>query len=187
MINKAFLKQIGTQMKELINRIEQVDFKKTGASYKKISVSFTELDNLRAKAVRVDLSSWEKENEGSRYIYIIQATDEVDIEKCHQQYENAKSNNINNRAFARLNENANSKVFYVGSSRSLGNRIEQHLGFGHQGTFSLQIIHWSSGISGELTITIYRFPENLGQDVIQAIEDGLWEKHKPMFGRRGSR
>ena len=53
--------------------------------------------------------------------------------------------------------------------------------------YALQITYWSDNISGELNITIWRFSEQISQAVIQTIEDGLGEKYKPMFGRRGAR
>lgn len=184
MINKDLIKQTTNQLKELIDRIEKIDISEIEI-YNKISINFTEIDSKKSDEIRIELSAWEKQNIGSRYIYIIQATETTDVVLCRHQYENAKSTKEKARAYARLNDSKDSKVFYVGSSSSLGDRIKQHLGFGPKGTFALHVTHWSSDIPGGLTISIFRFPPNIDQNVIQAIEDGLWEKHRPIFGRRG--
>lgn len=190
MINQFFLKETANKLRKLADRIEQINFDEI-EKYNTISISFAEIDTPKAEEVCNVLSSWGKKNKGSRYLYIIQATSETDINKCHQTYENAKKENKNKkggRAYARLNKNKDSNVFYVGSSSSLSSRIEQHLGLSKsKGTYALQAQHWLKGISGELIITIWRFPASIGQDVIQAVEDGLWEKCKPMFGRRGAK
>ncbi|HJP17768.1 MAG TPA: GIY-YIG nuclease family protein [Nitrospinota bacterium] len=181
MIDKNFLKETATQLNDLANLVEQVDFDEK----KEISINFDSINADKANKVCDELSTWGKKNKESRYIYIIQANNKTDIDKCYQQYEIAKTNKVGSRAYARLNKP--SSVFYVGSSSSLGTRIKQHLGFGPQGTFALQSTYWSKEISGKLNITIWRFSKQTSQAVIQAVEDGLWEKYKPMFGRRGAR
>jgi len=181
MIDKNFLKETATQLKGLANRVEQVDFQEK----KEISISFEAITEDKANEVCDMLSNWEKKNRGNRYIYIIQASNDTDIDKCYHQYEKAKTNNVGGRAYARINKP--SRTFYIGSSSSLGSRIKQHLGFGPKGTFSLQTAYWLNEIFGELNIIIWRFSKEISQEIIQVVEDGLWGKCKPMFGRKGAR
>lgn len=181
MINDALYKETAINLSALAKRVESAEF----AELKEISIDFDSINEHTSNGVKDDICKWEKMNKGCRYIYIIQADNRTDIEKCFREYYYAKDQKKGDRAFARVNQP--SDIFYVGSSKSLGDRIKQHLGFGPQGTYALQMVYWIKGITGKANISIWRFNEIVEQEVIQAIEDSLWVKYKPMFGRKGAK
>lgn len=181
MIDHNFFREAAEALRDLACRVEgaDVDEKKT------IALKISSINGKLTDKVYHELLKWEGQNKDSRFVYTIEASKDTNLEECYQKFSSAKARKFDNRAYARLNEI--SPVFYVGSSRSLGKRIKEHLGFGPRGTYALQLVYWATDISGELYLTIWRFPEKLGQDVSQAIEDWLWTKCKPMFGRQGPR
>lgn len=70
---------------------------------------------------------------------------------------------------------------YVGSSTTgVRKRIEQHLGNGHESTYSLHLKHW---FSGKHKITIKQY--TVAKDIIQIIEDDLSDQLTPAFGKKG--
>ena len=109
-------------------------------------------------------------------IYIIEEI-EGDIEKTFLKFSRYKDKK--ERKCAKLN--APSQIMYVGSSTTgLRKRIEQHLGDGHQGTYSLHLKHW---FKGNYKITIKQY--DVTREVLQIIEDDLSDQLKPAFGKQG--
>tara|TARA_B100000315_G_scaffold246805_1_gene274618 strand:+ start:810 stop:1352 length:543 start_codon:yes stop_codon:yes gene_type:complete len=180
MIRKNLLKKTANKLRNLADRIELTDFEEK----KTISIKFSTMNN-KIDEVYNYISKWEKENKGNRFIYILKASNKTDVNRCYELYSIAKSKKVKNRAYARINQISN--IFYVGSSSSLGNRIKEHLGYGSKGTYALNLKYWVKDIPGGVNILIWRFSKKISQDVIQAIEDGLWAKYKPMFGRQGAK
>lgn len=83
------------------------------------------------------------------------------------------------RACPRLN--APSRTLYVGSSTTgFKNRIEQHIGNGHKGTYALHLSHW---FQGKYKITVKIYDESI--EVLQIIEDALSYDLSPAFGKQG--
>ena len=77
--------------------------------------------------------------------------------------------------------NLPSKIMYVGSSTTgIKNRIKQHIGDGHIGTYALHLKHW---FAGDYKITIMEFDKK--RDVLQIIEDDISERLAPAFGKKG--
>jgi len=204
MFNKEITKNTAKGLRDLAVEVDQVDHQHIDELI--LSISFKDItkgENGKVNELYEQLTKWTEDNKKDRYIYIIQASDGTDRIKCHKQYEEAKEKSKeskeNYRAFARINNPSKNKkggsipdwkaspTLYVGSSNSISSRIKQHLGFGPNGTFALQTKYWLEGLSGGLNITVWRFSSSIDQDVIQALEDGLWEEHKSMFGRRGTR
>jgi hypothetical protein len=60
-----------------------------------------------------------------------------------------------------------------------------HLGFSASATYALQLVHWARPLLLELDFVCARYAENTPFEVVQALEDTLWETRKPMFGRQG--
>jgi hypothetical protein len=78
-----------------------------------------------------------------------------------------------------------SNCLYVGSTTrsSLLNRLRQHFGFGHRDTYALQLSHWRGPpFDVRLTVANYRTAQ---PRVIQELEDFLWSRMRPMFGKTG--
>lgn len=83
------------------------------------------------------------------------------------------------RACSKLN--APSKVMYVGSSTTdIKKRIDQHLGNGPKGTYSLHLNQWFNG-KYKIQIKVY----DVKIEVLQIIEDALSHDLAPAFGKQG--
>jgi hypothetical protein len=109
-------------------------------------------------------------------IYVVEQVG-GDIEKTFLDFSRYKEKK--ERKCAKLN--SPSKVMYVGSSTTgVRKRIEQHLGEGHEGTYSLHLKYW---FNGEHKITVKEY--NVTKDVLQIIEDDLSHNLNPAFGKRG--
>ena len=109
-------------------------------------------------------------------IYVIEEI-EGNIEKTFFEFSRYKEKK--ERKCAKLN--APSQVMYVGSSTTgVRKRIEQHLGNGHESTYSLHLKHW---FNGNYRIIIKQY--EVTKDVLQIIEDDLSDQLKPAFGKQG--
>lgn len=74
-----------------------------------------------------------------------------------------------------------SPILYVGSSTtSITSRIKQHIGYGHPGTYALNLIHW---LEGHYKITVREY--ELGRSALQIVEDALSHELAPAFGKMG--
>jgi hypothetical protein len=144
-----------------------------------------ETGKKRLDKICPDFRQWQNKS-NSYFIYIITPDDKIEISQYHEQFKKAKQDS--NRAFSRINKEGNAPItFYVGSSKSLLSRIEQHLGFGTERVYALHMNRWIENLKGAITIECLEFARDVGMDVVQAIEDGLWAEKKPIFGRRGSK
>ncbi len=85
--------------------------------------------------------------------------------------------------------NKNNEVLYVGSKENkLYDRLSQHLGIiknSGRSTYSLYLKDWWEDHSS-LTITIWNLTNAVTSDVLQIIEDSIWEELRPLFGKKGS-
>jgi hypothetical protein len=100
----------------------------------------------------------------------------------------ARMENKEGRAFARVNikHDGDQCSLYIGSSRKTSRRLAEHLGLGSAKTYSLQLCHWATPLSGMLEIVVYRFKAS--QDnfrLIPTLEDQLSDELKPLLGRKG--
>ena len=90
------------------------------------------------------------------------------------------------RALCKNNEKKDSDILYIGSSKNLRARFKQHLGDGPVGTYAMHMKHWINGINLKIEFTYHRF-SGFSNNALQALEDGLWDRLKPMFGKRGAK
>lgn len=107
----------------------------------------------------------------------------ADLAAIEEAFADAKAQG--ERAFPRLN--LPSECLYVGSSQSMAKRLSEHLGYGAPGTYALQLRHWAQPLSLRLEFCCARYAEVVPHSVVQALEEALWERKAPMFGRRGPR
>lgn len=109
-------------------------------------------------------------------IYIIEEVG-GDIESTFLKFSRYKEKH--ERSCAKLN--APSKVMYVGSSTTgVAKRIEQHLGDGYETRYALHLKYW---FKGKHRITIKQF--DVSKEVLQILEDDLYDQLKPAFGKQG--
>jgi hypothetical protein len=120
-----------------------------------------------------------------KYLYYIRALNSPNLTMVERAFTTAKQRDKNQRAYARLI--GPSEFLYVGSSSSTIQRCKDHLGYCSPTTYSLQLAHWTSNLNLELDFVYAKYDGNIDPDVIQVIEDTLWDNLKPMFGRKGQR
>lgn len=119
------------------------------------------------------------------YLYYFQLVHNPDLVEIERTFRNAKETEKHRRAYPRLNHK--SRFLYVGSSFNIYQRFKDHLGYGSKRTYSLQLAHWAFNLNLELDFIYAKYPQDTTHDVIQVIEDTLWDELRPMFGRRGQR
>lgn len=133
----------------------------------------------------LDRIQWGKTEPVSRYIYVIKTT-KCSLDDLQQAYLNFNADsNVNLSRLNLVPDIHNNNVLYVGSSKSVVTRLNQHLGFGNAKTYALHLNKWTDNL--KITIELYQYPSDTPDQVIQAIEDHLWDKLSPLFGRKGSR
>ena len=115
----------------------------------------------------------------------MQVVNNPDLVEVELAYIKAKAEKKNGRAYSRFIRR--SRVFYVGSSWNLLKRIEEHLGYGAKDTYALQIVHWAGAMNLEIEVICAEYPEGIEKEILQTLEDTLWDTLKPMFGRKGQR
>lgn len=109
-------------------------------------------------------------------IYVIEEIDGYP-DKTFSDFDFYRRNS--DRKCARVNQP--NRVMYVGSSTTgVKNRIEQHIGNGHKGTYALHLKYWFKG-GYRITVKQYDVPIT----VLQIVEDDLADRLKPAFGKRG--
>lgn len=81
----------------------------------------------------------------------------------------------------------NSNVLYVGSSRKMTTRLREHVGFCSRSTYALKLSNWYPAVELPLQLICAAYSANTSATVIGALEDALWERLQPMYGRKGSR
>ena len=73
----------------------------------------------------------------------------------------------------------------VGSAGSLQTRIHQHLGFsGGEGTYALYLSRFTEFEPLDLSLRVAWYPTE-DRELIQVLEDTMWDQKRPLFGRRG--
>ncbi|HCG7354113.1 hypothetical protein CGJ95_22250 [Vibrio parahaemolyticus] len=87
--------------------------------------------------------------------------------------------------YCRINH-ANSQYLYVGRSKKLRSRLNQHLGAESGGLFAMHMSRWAIKTNVKIKVSYYQI-DNEDDLLIQALEDGLWDELQPMFGRKGDK
>ena len=101
----------------------------------------------------------------------------------------ATDKRTNPHSISRRQQHSEGNCLYVGSS-ALANfeaRFKRHCGYygGQDRTFGLKLNKWLHTDDVTLKLHYWLF-DALDQEVLQLLEDGLWECKKPLFGRKGS-
>jgi hypothetical protein len=80
-------------------------------------------------------------------------------------------------------------VLYLGSTISkIRNRISQHLGNCNAKTYSLHLSKWDEGINYNIRIQTFKILTDIEpkhkRKFVEMIEQELWDKAKPIFGKQ---
>jgi len=135
-----------------------------------------------------------KEDELSEFIYVFRLSIKSRVKteellaafiaardlQCSTEY-NGKKNLCRPNAILEI-----SQALYVGRSYKPRERFKQHLRDSTSGTYAIHFATWATELDATVDFHLYRFSD-LGDRVVQIIEDGLWDKLKPSLGKRGER
>jgi len=100
-----------------------------------------------------------------------------------------KIKNVDRVNVSRFN-NANSKILYVGSSTTdFVTRIKNHLGVLKNRVYSLHLSKWDQNYDYKIIIDIFKVKslddnEVIERFVVEIIEQQIWEKLNPIFGKK---
>lgn len=87
----------------------------------------------------------------------------------------------------RINEeNIGTQYLYVGRSQKLRSRLRQHLGRNYEGTYALHMERWVSTLNETIEVQYFKL-EDCDNLLVQSVEDSLWSKLRPAFGRKGDK
>ena len=131
-----------------------------------------------------EISTWEMVQK-SIFVYSFSVAQNADLKIILNRITDAKKENLAQRAYPRIN--SPSRYLYVGSSREIAKRIKEHLGFGYQNTYAMNLAFWCKGLDLDISILLMRFNFAIKKEVVQAFEDGLWDHLKSLLGRQGVR
>ncbi|MEM5552566.1 GIY-YIG nuclease family protein [Pseudoalteromonas neustonica] len=125
------------------------------------------------------------------YIYLFKVSGEnKNISRIKQKFKTEKKRQQNTEGekkdLCRINDCDSKQYFYVGRSQSIKSRIRQHLSHKYKGTYALHMERWCRELDHDVEVLIYEF-EGKNNMVIQAIEDALWDRLNPCFGRKGDK
>lgn len=121
-------------------------------------------------------------------IYLIDAQkiDAKTMESIRRLFGKDQKAKLPERKYSQWN-NRDGRCLYVGSSQKMRRRLKEHLGFGTEHTYALNLVHWASELDLALSVRILKFPKEIDYQLIQHLEDVVWEMEKPLFGRQGRR
>ena len=110
---------------------------------------------------------------------------ERDIAICRKNYEKTATKEQNSK-WANIKKNTR-YCLYVGGSLDFPSRLRQHLGYGPESTYSMQLNKWWE--DAKIHIDVWDLSDITGEDSTkrQIIEDILWDKYDPLFGKKGAK
>jgi hypothetical protein len=127
-----------------------------------------------------------------KVIYIVSAPcfpySLTDINNFKKQKKITALARINDTSHWNYQEGKESKCLYVGSSHDIASRVIQHFWKCTKGTFALHLIEWKWWKKkSDVQIDIWDASKITSDIYLQIIEDIVWDKYKPLFGKEGGR
>lgn len=147
---------------------------------------------IRNGAPQQALKTWLEEALGNNIrlpaLYAIDVDDQDTTTRLRDSFNSAQKNRNRGYALPRLNNPVtDSRVLYLGSSRSIRQRLKQHLWQAPVGTYALNMNRWVPQIAGNVTVRVQSILSELNSDALQDIEDAVWRSLRPVFGKAGGR
>jgi hypothetical protein len=147
---------------------------------------FSELRNGLTKAL---IRDWLDEALGDRVkhaaIYKITAADLTGAAELQDAFDQVRKSAT--FKLPRRNEFSLGQTVYVGSSRNIVGRLFEHLQQAASKTYALHLGRWCPEGPHSLAVEIQQPVEEPEVTAIQDAENVLWDRCRPMFGRRGAR
>ena len=120
-------------------------------------------------------------------IYELSVCDISLAEELAASFLQAKEDRRRGYALPKFNNSVRSNTLYVGQSKSVANRLKQHVFSAPTATYALNLSRWVGGIDGMLSISVWALEESCEPSILQDIEDSHWVLTSPIFGRKGAR
>jgi hypothetical protein len=175
---------LATEAGKMMSRIAEEVTRLVLSSVRQIECSLS--DFAGAGALRCRLGEWSLPEKGEFVVYRFQTEAP---EAFHTAFPERSARTFH---LSRKNELMDdSDTLYVGSSRDFASRLQQHFGFGNEGTYALHLKRWvpESLCHTPLVLEYWtvRDSTQVRPEVLQTLEDYLWDHSRPVFGRRGSK
>lgn len=179
---------IKADLHNVITEIDKVSIRKLNAS---ICIDLNNLSELSKSDFEKEFkNNVSKLIENESVIYSIELID-ADKKSTELIYSNFNKEKVKKEfSLSKINETPNS-CFYVGSSKgkTILKRIREHIGFGSKSTYALHLNKWCPTIDKKLTISFVLVDQkdcnqNLKFSLLELVEQNLWDKKQPMFGKR---
>lgn len=176
-----------SELNEVLNQIKIADFPKS------IIIESSEFRDIESFRKTED----QLKNIVAPIIYIISienAKERKDLLDRFADFEEENKKQKENRINHSKYNKVDSHTLYVGSCLKTGflDRLKSHLGLRNSKTYSLHLGKWDENINYTIQIKIYQITStsiNLkenkdGKAIIELIEQTVWDKLKPIFGKR---
>jgi hypothetical protein len=131
-------------------------------------------------SARIENLICKKIGHDTNIVYIFKLKKACDLKsKVHA----VKQKNISLK-LPKINKDSNNKVLYVGSvKKDFNTRVRQHLGFGSNSTYSLQLRKWAHKEKIDIVIEYFVF-ENIQSDLtLSLFESAIAKELKPQLGK----
>jgi hypothetical protein len=179
------------EMKKIIARRSDIMIEKYNIAKE---VNFPEEKIIKIKNIQ-DYSTFNEDfaNLGKNIIYLIM-TNELPFtyEKIKKTFDDLKKKSKKYYHVSKINDKQlwerKNKILYVGSKEDeVQKRFQQHLGIdiNTRSAYSLYLKDWWPN-NVEIIIKIYQFDTEINADILQIIEDLLWDEYLPLFGKKGA-
>ena len=118
-----------------------------------------------------------------KWVYVFLANNLVEL---LNKFKNKREKEKDDKKFAQANEKVeHPKSVYVGSSEKLRTRLAEHFGKVHDKTYAIRFNEW---LPNDEEITCFYFEVDAqSQEVLQALENGIWDNLQPIIGKKGGK
>ncbi|WP_426124388.1 hypothetical protein [Pseudomonas sp. PSPC2-3] len=145
------------------------------------------IEELSAKAPKLAQGEGKQKKRGFLYIYQLQDECEVEPLLVTAALLEAKTNDVIVGKLPAVNLMHSGRVLYVGRSWNVQSRTREHLKADcSKKTYALRFAAWAEEFDLSVELLIWEFP-GITDLTLQVVEDGLWDRLRPLFGRRGAK
>ena len=187
-LQNDLIKRAQNTLSEQLKRLDRVITKDW------ISLEFNSLDFRTDENIKELCETISKHSTPVIYrIYVNSVTDQKTLVSNYLSFH--ESNRKKQRGVDRFNiskfNGGDSLTLYVGSSAKFKSRLESHLGKGSIRTFALKINKWDNALDYKLKINVFKVEYLDGspvpQNVLELIEQEVWDIHRPVFGKKSGK
>lgn len=169
----------------LENRVVALDNALLGDVIRR-NVSFQKITaGLKLEDIRDWIRPFLGQDAGYPAIYRLSVNDQDGATKLRQAFEQFER--PARLTLTRNNNVEDSRTVYVGSSKNVVSRLHQHLHTCACGTYALKLNLWCPDADNIIKIEVIPVRGAANAQLIQDLEDALWAKSHPMFGKFGAK